>query len=214
MAISRRAAERLCQLIEVNVVDVTLGRVRARVSENRLQRFEVAAALAKEAVGEAVTKLVRGERSNAGASRTYLRPRDMIQFCNLCLKQAQAAGDDRISNEDITRARRGYSDYLIDELDDEIHAAHPDWHSYLDVLRRTHTMRFARSDFEKAFDALRLQKRGLDVDAALEMLYRYGIIGFAKIGGGGYGGRRSLSHIEKPELTSTRPRQRSPSIPA
>jgi hypothetical protein len=134
--------------------------------------------------------VMRGTQHKAKhlAARTYLRPRDMIHFCNLCLNEAKQRGGERISNEDITRARRAYSDYLVQELDDEIHATYKEWKRYLDALRRIHTTRFTRQDFERAFDALKLHKRGLDAEAALEMLYRYGIIGFTKIGGGGYGG--------------------------
>jgi len=134
--------------------------------------------------------VMRGTQHKAKhvAVRTYLRPRDMIQFCNECLHEAKSDNNDRITNQDITRARRAYSDYLVSELDDEIHTSHPEWDKYLDTLRRVHTMRFAREDFDKAFNALKLPAAGLDPEVALEMLYRYGIIGFAKIGGGGYGG--------------------------
>jgi len=134
--------------------------------------------------------VMRGTQHKAKhiAVRTYLRPRDMIQFCNACLAEAKAQAHDRITNEDITRARRPYSEYLVSELADEIHAAHPEWRRYLDVLRRVHKMRFDRSEFESAFAALRLERQDLDVDTALDVLYRYGIIGFAKIGGSGYGG--------------------------
>ena len=82
------------------------------------------------------------------------------------------------------------TEYLVQELDDDkIHAAHPEWKRYLDVLRRLHRVRFTREEFEQAWASLRLDRRKtLDVDTALEVLYRYGIIGFTKIGGGGYGG--------------------------
>ena len=136
------------------------------------------------------SQLMRGTQPKAKhiASRTYLRPRDMIQFCNLCLKEANAARDPSITNEHIARARRAYSDYLIEELDDEIHASFPRWQTYLDVLRRIHTMRFTRVEFEQQYDAIGLGNGGLDAAGALAMMYRYGIIGFTKIGGGGYGG--------------------------
>ncbi|NUT57198.1 MAG: hypothetical protein HOQ03_14635, partial [Thermoleophilia bacterium] len=134
--------------------------------------------------------VMRGTQHKAKhiAVRTYLRPRDMIQFCNACLSEARNSRNSKITNEDIIRARRSYSDYLVNELDDELHAAHPEWKRYLDVLRRVHRMRFTREEFETAFRALRLDRNDLDVDTALEVLYRYGIVGFAKIGGGGFGG--------------------------
>jgi hypothetical protein len=123
------------------------------------------------------------------ASRSYLRPRDMIQFCNLCLEEAQSAEAAQIDNQAIATARRPYSEYLIAELDDEIHASHPGWQRYLDVLRRIHTMHFSRDQFVEAFAALKHDAADApDVDAVLAVMYRYGIIGFTKIGGSGYGG--------------------------
>jgi hypothetical protein len=134
--------------------------------------------------------VMRGTQHKAKhiAARTYLRPRDMIQFCNLCLAEAKRAQEERIRNEDVVAARRSYSEYLIQELDDEIHATYPEWQRYLDVLRRLHAMRFSRDDFDGAFASLKLKKLGMSEDDTLEMLYRFGIVGFTKFGGSGYGG--------------------------
>jgi hypothetical protein len=59
--------------------------------------------------------------------RTYLRPRDMIKFTNVCLANAKAAAHTRITNEDIYGAKESYSDYVFEELDNEISAAAPRW---------------------------------------------------------------------------------------
>jgi hypothetical protein len=55
--------------------------------------------------------------------RTFLRPRDMIQFCNEILAVYKAADEksDAFANEHIINARQAYSRYLLQELDDEIH---------------------------------------------------------------------------------------------
>jgi hypothetical protein len=112
----------------------------------------------------------------------------MIQFCNACLDEAKATGQESIRNEDVVAARRPYSEYLVQELDDEIHATHPKWQRYLDVLRRIHLMRFSREDFDKAFATLKVAKLGQSEEEVLEMLYSFGIVGFTKVGGSGYGG--------------------------
>jgi hypothetical protein len=135
------------------------------------------------------------------AARTYLRPRDMIQFANLCLDEAKAAGNDVIQNQDIASARPAYSEYLINELDDEIHEVFPDWRRYLEVLRRVHTVRFVKPDFEAAFSALRLERFDLSPDDALELLYRFSVIGFTKIGGGGYGGSAIAFRYKSPTVS-------------
>jgi hypothetical protein len=122
------------------------------------------------------------------AARTYLRPRDMIQFANECLREAKLAGRDRIANKDISGARPAYSEYLMRELDDEINEVAEKWKRYTDVLRQIHTVHFKRSEFDAAFKALKLIRLGRSADDVLELLYRFSIIGFAKRGGGGYGG--------------------------
>lgn len=134
------------------------------------------------------------------AARTYLRPRDMIQFANLCLDRAKASGADRIQNQDIASARPGYSEYLVGELDDEIHEVFKDWRRYLDALRRVHTVRFQRSAFEAAFMDLKLERLDLSVDDALELLHRFSIIGFTKLGGGGYGGSAVAFRYKSPTV--------------
>jgi hypothetical protein len=134
------------------------------------------------------------------ATRTYLRPRDMIQFANLCLSEAKKANSNLITNQNIGGARPAYSEYLVNELDDEIHEVAGDWRNYLDALRRIHTVRFRRDAFEAAYNALKLQRFGLGVDDALELLYRFSVIGFSKIGGGGYGGSAVAFRYKSPTV--------------
>lgn len=122
------------------------------------------------------------------AARTYLRPRDMIKFGNLCLDEAKRVGNARVENRDIARARPAYSRYLISELDDEMHEAVPEWRKYLDLLRRIHTLRFTRDEFERNFTLMKLGSYGRTADEVLEVLYDFSIIGFTKAGGSGYGG--------------------------
>jgi hypothetical protein len=148
-------------------------------------------------------QLMRGtqKKFNHIAARTYLRPRDMIKFCNLCAQEARGDNGTLIENEHIAQARSAYSEYLVNELDDEIHDVSPRWRDYLDVLRRVHKMRFARSDFDTAFSALRLNKAGVTADDALELLYRFSIVGFTKFGGGGYGGSAVAFRYKDPAVS-------------
>jgi hypothetical protein len=125
----------------------------------------------------------------------------MIQFANLCLDEAKASVAERIENKHIAAARPSYSEYLVGELDDEIHEISEDWRRYLDVLRRVHTLRFQRDAFDTAFEALKLQRLDLSVDDALELLYRFSIIGFTKIGGGGYGGSAVAFRYRSPTVS-------------
>jgi hypothetical protein len=120
--------------------------------------------------------------------RTYLRPRDMIKFANVCLANAKLAGHERIENEDIYGAKEQYSDYVFEELDNEISAADPRWAKGLEVLREIRKMTFDRAKFHDAFVKRSSELEGLSEDELLRLFYRFGIIGFVKKGGGGRGG--------------------------
>jgi hypothetical protein len=149
-------------------------------------------------------QLMRGTQTKFKhmAARTYLRPRDMIFFGNCCLDAARKAGVEKITNQNVAEARPRYSEFLVSELDDEIHPVLEGWQSYLDLLRRIHTMRFGRDSFEGSFDELKLQDRlGLSVEDALELLYRFSVLGFVKIGGGGYGGSATAFRYKSPSIS-------------
>ena len=74
--------------------------------------------------------------------RTYLRPRDMIRFCNSVLAQYKvrtghgsgSVGARLFENVDINKARPDYSQYLLKELDDEIHKHLPNYQLFLGLL--------------------------------------------------------------------------------
>lgn len=140
-------------------------------------------------------KVMRGtqHKFNHITFRTFLRPRDVIKFCNLSLEKAKLrhsrdGGSDRITNSDIASARSDYSRYLIDELDDEIAASVPEWKSYLEVIRKLSSTRFTRDAFDFA---LTESRKRLDInmstDQALHFLYDYSIIGFQRSGRTGPG---------------------------
>jgi Cdc6-like AAA superfamily ATPase len=59
-------------------------------------------------------------------SRTLLRPRDILQFCNRCLEEAQNQRHDYVQEDDILRAERDYSEDKILDLYREYRISHPD----------------------------------------------------------------------------------------
>lgn len=120
--------------------------------------------------------------------RTFLRPRDLIQFCNLALdefrRRREAEGDaagDLITNADIKAARASYSEYFRLELDDEISEALPRWQSALEVLKNIGSARFDRDEFEKGYAAAKRKGEiALSIDEILPFMYDYSIVGFEK----------------------------------
>ena len=120
-------------------------------------------------------------------ARTYLRPRDMIQFANLSLAAAQKrlrsypGGIAKITNDDIYAAREPYSNYLVREFDDEFAGASTGWKEVLEVIRRMHKEVFGRDEFNAEFATL--QNWSQSADEVLDSLYMFGLIGFIKRGG-------------------------------
>jgi hypothetical protein len=136
--------------------------------------------------------LMRGSQPkwNHIISRTFLRPRDVIQFLNFALQLALRVMPEAhlFENSDIQAAREPYSRYLKQELDDEIG---PHWEYWLEALQACSelaTITFAREDFVGAYNKRRSPNNVLDADAALATLYQFSVIGYRRgIGTGGSG---------------------------
>ncbi|NTU73974.1 hypothetical protein HGB07_07510 [Candidatus Roizmanbacteria bacterium] len=148
--------------------------------------------------------------------RTYLRPRDMIKFCNCALAKYKERissdaelkeSQDKIDNIDIHNARIEYSEYFLKEIDDEVHKHLPDYEKHLDVLRALGKWQFDRNEFE---DMYKLHYSGASMTAAqaLEALYDYSFIGFYRAGGRGFGGSEYMFNYrelrKRFEITATR----------
>jgi len=123
-------------------------------------------------------------------ARTFLRPRDVIQFlnCALDISLDRDKNADVFDNEDIQSAREPYSRYLKQELDDELG---PHWEKWTDAIRvfsELVTITFSKIEFEEAYEQRRSRKNEYDAEEALEKLYQFSIIGYRRgIGKGGSG---------------------------
>lgn len=118
--------------------------------------------------------------------RTFLRPRDMIKFCNtvLSVHKIQSSDVDKFTNKDIIEAQNDYSEYLINELDDEIHKNVPDYKKYLEVIRDIGYAQFSKDKFDETFEQRR-KSLGLTASStdAMNSLFDFSIIGFQSVGG-------------------------------
>ncbi len=85
--------------------------------------------------------------------RTFLRPRDMIQFTNEVLRAFQKAAPQeqrmKFNNRDVQMARTEYSAYLLSELYDEIPKHYPNYRTYLEILKSMESLQFTLADFEQ-----------------------------------------------------------------
>lgn len=132
-------------------------------------------------------------------SRTFLRPRDVIKFMNSALTQAKKRPEDPLvlTNPDVVNAREQYSNYLKSELDDEIMAHWPQWEEALQACSGISTMTFQRDEFEKQYEQRRTEGNKLNSDEALEVLYRFSVIGYERRSG--YGGSSWAFQYTNPE---------------
>lgn len=127
--------------------------------------------------------------------RTFVRPRDVIKFLNLALTQAknrlrsEPDSIDKVINSDMHSIRKKYSQYLFEELKDELTGSYSEYDYYLEILRDIHKMTFSYEDFAQSYKTISarhsLQSNPTQV---LERLFEFSIIGFYKPGGGGFGG--------------------------
>jgi hypothetical protein len=123
-------------------------------------------------------------------SRTFLRPRDVIQFLNCALEISlnRAPEANIFDNEDIQLAREPYSRYLKQELDDELGPHWEKWTESLQVFSELVTITFSRDDFIESYEKRRTKKNEKDPEEALETLYNFSVIGYRRgIGKGGSG---------------------------
>jgi hypothetical protein len=132
--------------------------------------------------------------------RTFLRPRDMIKYCNEVLVAYKDTGDGQSSepkfdNAAVIAARPSYSAYLLRELDDEIAKHVPEYKEYLEVLKRVGSVQFAPAQFAKEWDR-RASLKDMSWEKALEELFEFSVIGYLKSGGGGGGSKYVWRYLD------------------
>lgn len=125
--------------------------------------------------------------------RTFLRPRDIIKFCNEALTafklRTSSAKKQIFANVDINSSREEYSKYFLSELDDEIFKHIPNYETYIEILKSLESLQFTKDDFKHACDnRSNSLSNNLDASAILSELFEFSLIGYYVSGGGGYGG--------------------------
>lgn len=116
---------------------------------------------------------------------TCLRPRDIIDYCNLILeayKHREEKGvNNCFENVDIVTARSIYSRNLLEEFDDEVHKHLPNYEAYLDVIKKLGKSKFTYSEFESTYITHVFDD--MDAESCLRNLYQFSIVGNYIIGG-------------------------------
>lgn len=149
------------------------------------------------------SQLMTGKQSkyNYITDRTFLRPRDAIQFCNEIIKSHNQNNERGrlISNKEINDAKSEYSTYFLNELDDEIHKHIPVYEHILEVIKSIGYHQFDSTDFENAIDRKKsLFTQEINIYSSLKNLFEFSIIGYYKAGGSGYGGSEYIFKYKNP----------------
>lgn len=115
---------------------------------------------------------------------TFMRPRDLIQLCNLCRDRAQDRRHDRITEADIQDALPKYSQWKLQDLRDEYRIQYP----FLEILFTSvfynTSSRLDRAAIKQSFERVRerLVRNFGDyyfnpLDNLLQVLYSIGFLG-------------------------------------
>jgi hypothetical protein len=132
-------------------------------------------------------------------ARTFLRPRDLIQYLNAALSEAKRRQDRVIllENEDIVGARERYSAYLKRELDDEIVPHWPRWDDALQACSAIANTTFDRDQFVLEYSKRQAADNSTPPDEALRLLYAFSVLAYERRSG--YGGTSWVFRYTNPE---------------
>ena len=138
--------------------------------------------------------------------RTFLRPRDIIQFCNEILKKYKSRISNnptdnlKFNNMDVNMAKTEFSNYFLEELDDEIHKHIPNYKNYLELFKVIGVMQFSKDTFVSEFDEKRDSFAEItDPLTILKELFEFSVIGYYKVGGRGFGGSEWIYKYKEPQ---------------
>ncbi|GAA0084731.1 hypothetical protein UT300007_11700 [Clostridium sp. CTA-7] len=136
---------------------------------------------------------------------TFNRPRDIIKFCNIILQEYKdrldESGDssNKIINSDIINGKINYSEYFLEELDDEIHKHIPEYEKYLEIFKALGVAQFTSEEFIKVYEDKREQYcYTKNPNEVLQLLFDFSVIGYYKAGGVG-GGSNYIYMYKKPK---------------
>lgn len=110
---------------------------------------------------------------------TQLRPRDFIRYIQVCAEDTLMQGYNYIHPNTIKFVDKAFSNYLKDEIVDEIHALLPDINNIFQIISQIRKQSFSIAEFKEAYNSY--QQAGTikekNVDYVLQTLYDFSVIG-------------------------------------
>ncbi len=149
----------------------------------------------------------RQSKYNYICDRTFLRPRDIIAFCNSTLEEykSKSTVNLKVSNDEVLRGEGRYSEFLYDELADEVHKHFPAYREVFECIREVEYMAFSIKQFEESWTRFCEQSpSNFTALQALEFLYNFSIVGFHQRGGSGGGTKLTWKYKEATRMFDRR----------
>ena len=110
---------------------------------------------------------------------TQLRPRDYIKYLQVCAERSLQNNAPLINAKTVKIVDKGFSNYLKDEMVDEVHAQLPDIDVIFSIISQIRKQAFTIDEFKKAYSEY--YKKGTltngNVDYVLQMLFDFSVIG-------------------------------------
>ena len=110
---------------------------------------------------------------------THLRPRDYIKYINECCKQALEDNVSKINNKIIKKVAKAFSNYLKEEIMDEVHAILPEIEHIFSIISQIRKRSFSIKEFRSIYNQY-LQKGTIkqkNIDFVLQTLFNFSVIG-------------------------------------
>ncbi len=113
------------------------------------------------------------------SNSTQLRPRDYIHFIRVCAEETISRGRNKIQADTVKYADREFSNYLKDEIVDEIYPILPDIDIILQIITNIRKPIFSVDEFKNEYQTY-IQSKTLNennIDFVLNTLFNFSIIG-------------------------------------
>jgi hypothetical protein len=110
---------------------------------------------------------------------TQLRPRDYIRFIQVCAEESVGKNNDKVSSNTTKFADRAFSNYLRDEIVDEIHPVLPDIDIILQIITNIRKWNFTVEEFKYEYQRYidNNTVKETNVDFVLNTLFIFSVIG-------------------------------------
>lgn len=113
------------------------------------------------------------------AGSTHLRPRDFIRYIQVCAEDTLNQGYNQIHPKTIKFVDKAFSNYLKDEIVDEIHALLPDINNILQIISQIRKQTFSIQEFKdiytKYLEAGTIKEK--NIEYVLQTLYDFSVLG-------------------------------------